>query len=61
MNLQINLNEYLFIELYAFALVKLRRLFENFKRSHAFIELEEEILRQEKLYEVLVDASIITN
>ncbi len=40
---------------------KLRAKFEMFKRSPAFSELEEEIVRQEKLYEVLVDASIITN
>lgn len=60
-NLQENLNEYLFIELYAYVLDRLREHFENFKRSTAFVELEDEISRQEKLYEVLVDASIITN
>lgn len=60
-SIQENLNEYLFIELYAFVLDKLREHFENFKRSTAFVELEDEISRQEKLYEVLVDASIISN
>lgn len=56
-----NLNEFMFVELYAFVLDKLRFHFERFKRSPAFSALEHEIERQEKLYEVLVDASIITN
>ncbi len=60
-NLEGNLNEYLFIELYAYVLERLRYYFESFKKSRDFSELEEEIIRQEKLYEVLVDASIITN
>ena len=60
-NLQENLNEYLFIELYAYVLDKLREHFDNFKGSVQFVELEDQISKQEKLYEVLVDASIITN
>ena len=60
-NLSANLNEFLFIELLAYVLDKLKEHFERFKRSSDFTQLEEEILRQEKLYEVLVDASIITN
>lgn len=44
-SIQENLNEYLFIELYAFVLDKLREHFENFKRSTAFVELEDEISR----------------
>lgn len=55
------LNQMLFIELYSYILEKLKVQFERFKRSHMFVELEEEISRQEKLYEILVDASIITN
>ena len=55
------LNEFLFIELMAYVLGRLREHYEKFKRSRAFVELEEEIQRQEKLYEVLVDASMITN
>jgi hypothetical protein len=49
----------LFIELLAYCLDKLKTQFERFKRSPLFIELEDEISRQEKLYEILVDASII--
>jgi hypothetical protein len=49
----------LFIELLAFCLDKLKNQFERFKRSPMFTELEDEISRQEKLYEILVDASII--
>lgn len=60
-DIQSNLNDYLFIELYAFVFDKLRQHFDRFKRSPAFFSLEAEIERQEKLYEVLVDASIITN
>jgi len=56
-----NLNEYLFIEVYAFVLDKLREYFIGFKNSQAFVELEDEIKRQEKLYEVLVDAEFINN
>lgn len=40
-----NLNEYLFIELYAFVLDKLRSQYENFKLSPAFNELVKEIER----------------
>jgi hypothetical protein len=60
-SLQENLNEFLFLELYAYVLEKLREQFENFKHCPLFVELEDEISRQEKLYEILVDASIITN
>ena len=55
------LNEYLFMELYAFTLDKLRSHYERFKLSPNFQALQKEIERQEKLYDVLVDASIITN
>jgi hypothetical protein len=55
------INNFLFIELLSFVLEKLKCHFEKFKRSPIFVELEEEISRQEKLYEILVDASIITN
>ena len=60
-NLADNLDEYLFIELYAFVLDRLREHFQRFKGSTDFTELEQMIARQEKLYEVLVDASIVTN
>ena len=52
--------ELIFIELLSYVLEKLKVLFEKFKRSPMFLELEDEISRQEKLYEILVDASIIT-
>ena len=54
-----NLNEYLFIEVYAFVLDKLREYFSFFKSSQAFVQLEDEISRQERLYEVLVEANLI--
>lgn len=60
-DLENNLNEYLFIEVYAFVLDKLREYFQYFKNSQAFVQLEEEITRQERLYEVLVEASLIEN
>ena len=51
----------IFIEVYAFVLNKLRDYFEYFKRSNAFIELENEVRRKERLYEILVDANLISN
>ena len=54
-----NLNEYLFIEVYAFVLDKLREYFVSFKSSQAFVKLEDEITQQERLYEVLVEAKLI--
>jgi hypothetical protein len=50
-----------FVELLSFVLERLKLHFEKFKRSPMFVELEEEISRQEKLWEILADASIITN
>lgn len=58
-NLKQNLNEYLFIEVYAFVLDKLREYFTFFKSSQAFVQLEDEITKQERLYEVLVQAQLI--
>lgn len=57
--LEDNLNEYLFIEVYAFVLDKLREYFTFFKSSQAFVQLEDEITKQERLYEVLVEAKLI--
>ena len=54
-----NLDEYLFIEVYAFVLDKLREYFQYFKSSQAFVQLEDEITRQERLYEVLVLSRLI--
>ena len=51
----------IFIEVYAFVLDKLRDYFELFKKSNAFSELEKEIRRKERLYEILVEASLISN
>ena len=51
----------IFIEVYAFVLNKLREYFELFKRSNAFIELENEIRKKERLYEILVEANLISN
>ena len=51
----------IFIEVYAFVLNKLREYFELFKRSNAFVELESEIRKKERLYEILVEANLISN
>ena len=40
---------------------KLRDYFEMFKKSNAFTELENEIRKKERLYEILVEASLISN
>ncbi len=50
-----------FIEVYAFVLDKLRDYFEHFKRSNAFTELDNEIRKKERLYEILIDANLISN
>ena len=50
-----------FIEVYAFVLDKLRDYFELFKRSNAFTELDNEIRKKERLYEILIDANLISN
>lgn len=47
--------------MYAFVLDKLREYFELFKRSNAFVELENEVRKKERLYEILVDANLISN
>ena len=51
----------IFIEVYAFVLQKLRGYFDLFKRSNAFIELENEIRKKERLYEILIDSNLISN
>ena len=51
----------IFIEVYAFVLDKLREYFELFKRSNAFLALENEIRKKERLYEILVEANLISN
>lgn len=55
-NLDVNLNEYLFIEVYAFVLDKLRGYFEHFKTSKEFVALEDEIDKQQRLLDVLNEA-----
>lgn len=52
------LNEYLFIEVYAFVLDKLREFYNDFKQSDAFKMLEDDIKKQEKLYEILSEANL---
>ena len=51
----------IFIEVYAFVLDQLRQYFEMFQRSNAFTELENEIRKKERLYEILIDANLISN
>ena len=51
----------IYIEVYAFVLDKLREYFELFKKSNAYKELENEIRKKERLYEILVEASLISN
>lgn len=55
------LNEYLFLEVYAFVLDRLREYFVMFKNSADYVQLEDEIKRQERLYEVLVEAELISD
>lgn len=52
------LNEYLFIEVYAFVLDRLREYYTEFKNSDGFMMLEEDIKKQEKLYEILSEANL---
>jgi sulfur relay (sulfurtransferase) DsrC/TusE family protein len=52
------LNEYLFIEVYAFVLDKLREFYTDFKKSDSFRMLEDDIKKQEKLYEILSEANL---
>ena len=51
----------IFIEVYAYVLDKLREYFELFKQSNAFVELENEIRKKERLYEILVEANLISS
>ena len=51
----------IFIEVYAYVLDKLREYFDLFRKSNAFTELENEIRKKERLYEILVEASLISN
>mmetsp|Transcript_607 Transcript_607/g.801 ORF Transcript_607/g.801 Transcript_607/m.801 type:complete len:173 (+) Transcript_607:1038-1556(+) len=51
----------IFIEVYAFVLEKLRGYFDLFKGSNAFTELENEICKKERLYEILIDSNLISN
>lgn len=55
-NLDNNLNEYLFIEVYAFVLDKLRGYFEHFKTSKEFVALEDKIDQEQRLQDVLIEA-----
>lgn len=52
--------ELVFIEVYAYVLEQLRQFFTIFKESGAFEALENEIKKKERLYEILVDAALIT-
>jgi hypothetical protein len=56
-----NLNQYLFFELYTLALDKLHVAFENFKDSLNYQILKEDIRRNEKLYEILIEGKFIVN
>ncbi|CDW79629.1 protein kinase domain containing protein [Stylonychia lemnae] len=61
LNYQIDniVNEFLFMEVFAFAQEQLLPIFENFKRSQLFSELEEAKQLQKMFKEVLMDADII--
>jgi hypothetical protein len=43
---------------YAFVLDKLREYYIAFKTSRAFTMLENDIIKQEKLYEILAEANL---
>ena len=61
LNLSRNLNASLFQELYQFTFFVLEEFFYDFRRSRFYKELEEEVEKQEFLYEVLKVASFISN
>lgn len=52
------LNEYLFIEVYAFVLDKLREFYADFRQANGFRMMVEDIKKQEKLYEILSEANL---
>jgi hypothetical protein len=56
-----NLNLSLFNEIFTTALGSLDAAFEQFKKSLNYAILKEDIKRQEKLYEVMIEGEFIAN
>ena len=54
-----NLNEMLFFEVFVDTLDNLKKAFDEFKLSINFKQLEEEMRRSEKLYEVMIEGGLI--
>jgi hypothetical protein len=54
-----NLNHSLFFDLYNYTLDQLREAYEEFKESLNYKILKEDILRQEQLYEVMIEGGFI--
>jgi hypothetical protein len=49
----------LFEDLFQFALKNLNQAYLEFKKTKNFFLLKEEIIRKEKLYEIMIEAGII--
>ena len=54
-----NLNEFLFFEVFTATLDNLQEAFKEFKQSINFKILKEDIMRDEKLYEVMIEGGLI--
>ena len=57
--LEENLDYKLFDDLYRFALKNLNEAYESFKKTQEFQIFKEQVIRKEKLYEVMIEAGII--
>lgn len=53
------LNKDLFFEVYTSVLDSLHTAFEEFKKDDKYLFLREDIRRQEKLYEVMIEGSFV--
>ena len=49
----------MFEDLFQFALKNLNQAYLEFKKTENFFLLKEEIIRKEKLYEIMIEAGII--
>jgi hypothetical protein len=49
----------LFEDLFKFTLKNLNQVYLEFKKTEKFFLLKEEIIRKEKLYEIMIEAGII--
>jgi hypothetical protein len=56
-----NLNQGLFYDVYVIALESLDNAFDQFKKSLSFAILREDIKRQEKLFQVMIEGGFVMN